>query len=101
MVRKKQFGAKSAAIREMLQQNPSMPAKEIVSTLAGRGIKVTPNLVYALKGKAKSKGRKRAAQPASNGRTVSPVQLLLKVKELAANAGGIKHLKQLVDVLAE
>jgi len=34
-------------------------------------------------------------------RNGNPVELILKVKELARDAGGIGSLKQLVDVLAE
>ncbi len=105
MPKKKQFGQKSAAIREMLAQNPNTPVKEIVSTLAGQGIKVTSNLVYALKTKARARRRRQnrqaAAQAGRNAGMVDPVALVLKVRQLAGEAGGIKHLKQLVDVLAE
>jgi hypothetical protein len=31
----------------------------------------------------------------------NPVELVLRVKDLAREVGGIKHLKQLVDLLAE
>jgi hypothetical protein len=105
MAQKKQFGQKSAAIREMLAQDPNTPVSEIVSTLAGRGIKVTPNLVYALKTKARARRRRqkrqKAVQAGQNAGMVNPVALVLKVRQLAGEAGGLKHLKQLVDVLAE
>jgi hypothetical protein len=105
MPQKKQFGHKSAAIREQLAQNPNMPVSEIVSTLAGRGINVTSNLVYALKTKARARRRKQrrqeAVQAGQNAGMANPVSLVLKVRQLAGEAGGIKHLKKLVDVLAE
>jgi hypothetical protein len=105
MAQKKQFGHKSAAIRELLSQNPDMPVSEIVSTLAGRGINVTSNLVYALKTRARVRRRKQkrqqAVQAGRNAGMVDPVALVLKVRQLAGEAGGLKHLKQLVDVLAE
>jgi len=102
---KKQFGQKSAAIRELLAQNPNTPVSEIVSTLASRGIKVTPNLVYALKAKGKARHRKQKRQQAveagRNSGMANPVALVLRVRQLAVEAGGLKSLKQLVDVLAE
>jgi hypothetical protein len=105
MAKKKQFGQKSAAIREILTQNPNTPVSEIVSTLAGRGIKVTSNLVYALKAKGKARHRKQkrqqAVQAGRNAGMTDPVALVLKVRQLAGEAGGMRHLKQLVDVLAE
>ena len=105
MAKKKQFGQKSAAIREILTQNPNTPVSEIVSTLAGRGINVTSNLVYALKTKARARRRKQrrqeAVQAGQNAGMANPVSLVLKVRQLAREAGGIKHLKKLVDVLAE
>jgi hypothetical protein len=105
MAKKKQFGEKSAAIRELLAQNPKTPVSEIVSTLAGRGMKVTPNLVYAIKTKARARRRKQkrqaAVQAGRNSGVANPVALVIKVRQLAAEAGGMRHLKQLVDVLAE
>jgi hypothetical protein len=105
MPKKKPFGQKSAAIRELLAQNPDRPVSEIVSTLAGRGLKVTPNLVYALKAKGKARRRKQkrqaAVQVGRNAGMVDPVALVLKVRQLAGEAGGMRHLKQLVDVLSE
>jgi hypothetical protein len=99
---KQQRGEKSAAIRELLDQNPSMPAGEVVSTLASRGLKVHTNLVYTLRAQTKSrrKGRRANAIQATNG-AADPVQLVRKVKELAARAGGMKQLRELVEVMAE
>ena len=65
MAKKKQFGEKSAAIREMLAQDPNTPVSEIVSTLAGRGLKVDPNLVYAIKSKGKARRRRQKRQAGS------------------------------------
>jgi hypothetical protein len=102
--RKNQNGAvnKSAAIRELLNQNAKTPVKEIMATLAQKGIKVQPSLVYFLKAKMKRQKRRqireRVAQTTGNG---NPVDLILKVKGLAAQAGGMGKLKQLVEVLAE
>jgi hypothetical protein len=95
----------SASIREMIQLHPRAKSKEIVRLLAKKGIKVRPTLVYYIRStdrKRKRRGRRQAA--AENGRktgTGNPVQLVLKVKGLAQEAGGINNLKKLVDLLAE
>jgi len=92
----------SAAIRDMISQNPQAKASEIISLLADKGIKVRPHLVYLVKGKMKRikrrKKRQRVMATTGNGNLV---ELILKVKELARDAGGIGSLKQLVDALAE
>jgi len=86
----------------MITQNPKAKASEIISLLADKGIKVRPHLVYLVKGKMKRikrrKKRQRVMAMTSNGNLVG---LILKVKELARDAGGIGSLKQLVDALAE
>lgn len=96
---------KSAEIRAILEKNPKTPAKEITASLAGKGIKVSQNLIYFIKAKMGAKRRKakrlKAAAAGKNAGMANPVQLVLKVRSLAAEAGGIRNLKQLVDVLAE
>jgi hypothetical protein len=93
---------KSAAIRDMITQNPKAKASEIISLLADKGIKVRPHLVYLVKGKMKRiKRRGKRQRVIAMARNGNPVELILKVKELARDAGGIGSLKQLVDVLAE
>lgn len=96
---------KSSEIRAILEKNPKTPAKEIVATLSAKGIKVSQNLIYLIKAKTGAKRRKAKRQKAvaagkSAGMT-NPVQLVLRVRSLATEAGGIRNLKQLVDVLAE
>ena len=44
---------KSEEIRQLFKSDPTMPVKEVVATLAGRGIKVADTLVYYVKGKMK------------------------------------------------
>jgi hypothetical protein len=96
---------KSAAVREILDKDPQTPTLEIISTLAQRGIKVHPNLVYLIKSKAKAGRRKQKRQKAlENSRdfgVANPVELILEVRKIAVKAGGLRHLKQLVDVLAD
>jgi hypothetical protein len=99
---------KSATIREILNRNPKTTVKEIVSACAERGITVQPNLVYLIKSKMKDKThrakRQRAAEAVQANEKAgfaTPVQLIVQVRGLAQKAGGMKHLKQLVDLLAE
>jgi hypothetical protein len=96
---------KSAAIREMLAEHPAAGPKEVVTLLAEKGVKVTPTLVYYIKSKSNQAKRKqkreRVAETSRKTGSVNPVDLILKVKALSREAGGIQSLKQLVDVLAE
>ena len=98
-------GYKSAAVRELLTQNPDMPVKDIVAALGQKGIAVKPNMVYLLKSKMKARKRrqqrKNAVATGDRAGVANPVELVRKVKDLAALAGGLHNLKQLVDVLAE
>jgi hypothetical protein len=100
---KQQRGEKSAAIRELLERNPDRPVREIMSELAGRGIRVHSNMVYTLRQKMKAgrKGRRAAAAHASTNGAADAVQLVRGIKELASQAGGMKQLKELVEVMAE
>jgi hypothetical protein len=106
MAKKKNGMNKSEAIRQLIRAHPGMPVKEIVSTLAGKGIKVTGNLVYFIKGKMKGrKGRKKKARQmvarvAATGNH-DPVATIMKVMGWANEVGGLKQLKALVDALVE
>jgi hypothetical protein len=90
---------KSQAIRELFAQDPKMESKAVIAGLAERGVKVSPTMVYYVRSKMKQAKRKeKRARVAANS---NPVELVLRVKDLAREVGGIKHLKQLVDLLAE
>jgi len=103
MAKKKSNGVnKSQAIRDALSENPKAGSKEIVARLAEKGIKVSSTLVYYIKSRArKVKRQQKRVAAASMIRTGSAVEVVLRVKTLAREVGGIKQLKQLVDVLAE
>jgi hypothetical protein len=96
---------RSAAIRDALAKNPKATSKEIVGTLAKDGIKVAPTLVYYVKSqqhKAKKKvKRAQVAEMSQKTAPHNPVELVLKVKVMAREIGGIANLKKLVDLLAE
>ena len=97
---------KSEEIRKLFRANPQMSAKEVVADLARRGLKVTDNLVYFIKGKMtgrkgrKKKARQMVARVAATGNH-DPVATILRVKGWANEVGGLKKLKALVDALSE
>jgi hypothetical protein len=115
MARKARSGGvnKSAAIRDVLTANPEIKATEAISLLAQSGIKAAPGLFYFIKGQMKgSKGRRRkvkrtAATAMASGevgaatRNGNVVSTIKKVKGLAADVGGLKKLKALVEALSE
>src|SRR5439155_10227839 len=78
---------KSAAVREMITQQPQASCKEIVSLLGGQGIKVQPSLVYYIKSRQSHEKRKqkreRVAKTSQNTGSSNPVELILKVKSVA------------------
>jgi hypothetical protein len=98
---------KSQAIREFLEQNPNAKAKEVVAYLGQRNIDIKPSLVYMLKGRLaqmKSHKKQKAARVAQAGQktgSLDPVALVVKVKTLAKEAGGMHNLLNLVSVLAD
>jgi hypothetical protein len=103
--RKKDGINKSEAIREILAQTPKSPVKEIVAQLGQRGVKVNPNLVYLIRSKRSQKkkreNRLRAVEANRMAGLANPVELILEVSKVAAKAGGMRHLKELVDMLAQ
>lgn len=102
---------KSQAVRDLLTQNPEIGAKEAVTLLANKGIKVLPNQFYFVKGQMKGrKGRRRKIRrqvanvmATSNGAATSSDVLatIKKVKSLAAEVGGLKKLIALAEALGE
>lgn len=96
---------KSQAIRDSLAQHPNAKTKEIVMLLAKQGIKVHPAMVYMIKSKThRAKGRQKRAAAAAMSQRISvtnPIELVVRLKEIAQEVGGFKNLKQLVDLLAE
>ena len=101
---------KSEEIREVFRANPGMKAKEVASTLlAKKGIEVNEGLIYLVKGQMmgrehrKEKVRKIVAKVSETTGTTEHsdiVTLIIKVKTLAAEVGGIEKLKALVEALS-
>src|SRR5437879_1931192 len=98
---------KSNEIRQLLAANPRMKAKDIVAALKEKGISATEGLVYYIKGKVRGRrGRKRKAQGmiakvAATTGSGDALAIILKIKDLANQVGGLKKLKALIDALSE
>src|SRR3954467_12223664 len=96
---------KSQAIRDVFAATPKADSKTVIAALAGQGVKVSPTMVYYVRSKLGQARRKaervRLAESAGKLGVANPVELVLRVKDLAQEVGGIQHLKQLVDLLAE
>lgn len=96
---------KSEAIRAALAAYPKLPTRELIAKISESGVKVTPTMVYFIRSKQKQAGRKdrrdRAAESSRLSGARNPIELVSRVKELAREVGGIRNLKQLVDLLAE
>jgi hypothetical protein len=105
---------KSDEIRQLLKANPKMKAKEVVAALAEKKVDVTEALVYFVKGKLKGrKARKKRAirkiakvaeKVAKVGVTMNghdTVSVILKVKKLAYEVGGMGKLKAMVEAIGQ
>jgi len=92
---------RSQSIRDILAKNPKTPSRDIVATLGEKGIKVKLSLVYAIKVQLKRKKRRQIGKSMAEAGITNPVDLILQVRSLAGEAGGMRKLKQLVDAFAE
>ena len=106
MPRTKSGVNKSQAIRELLQKNPKVSAKEAIDTLKTQGIKVNPSLFYFTKGKLRGrKGKRRKMHEGvvagTNGHVAKSDALatIKSIQALAGELGGMKKLAALVEVL--
>ena len=79
--------------------------KKINERFSDEGVKVSPTMVYYIRSKqhqARQRAkRERVAESSRQSGVANPVEIVLRVKDLAREVGGIAHLKQLVDLLAE
>ena len=97
---------KSEKIREILKAHPEMRTNDIVSTLARQGANVTSTLVHFVKGKLKGRQARKTqvrsdvAKVAETTNHADTVSIILKVKKLASEVGGLGKLKALVEALS-
>jgi hypothetical protein len=98
---------KSQAIRDLLQQKPEAKPKEIVALLAQRKIQVSPSIIYMVKGRIaqlkhqKVRRAERVSTASEKTGSGDPIALIVRVKQLAKEAGGMRNLQRLVTVLAD
>jgi hypothetical protein len=94
----------SQHIRDVLSENPSMTGPEIIAALAKRGVTAKPALVYYVKARFRARKRRQTRQTvanvvSSNG-SLDPLRVIIKVKGLALEVGGMSKLKELVEALS-
>jgi hypothetical protein len=109
---------RSQAIRDLLKENPKIKASEAISTLAAKGVTVTSGHFHVVKGKVagrKSRRRKNKQKavtmmtaPVNGEVSATPAQgksdalvMIRKIKGLAAEVGGLRSLRELVEALSE
>lgn len=105
---------RSAAIRDLLKENPDIKASDAMATLSERGIPISDHLFYKVKGTmaGRKKRRRKAYRKAvdvfvagantnvATGKS-DALATIRKVKAVAAEVGGLRMLKGLVDALSE
>jgi hypothetical protein len=92
-------GAKSAAIREYLAENPKTRNIEVVAALKQKGIRVTAQMVSNLKGKVGGKSVKKRTASKNSG---SPsIEDLIAAKKLADQLGGVEKARAAIAILAK
>jgi hypothetical protein len=109
MAKQSNGASKSEQIRQLLKASPEIKAHEAVAKLAEKGVKISGNLFYYVKGQMKGrKARRKKAQRAvtkvaesTHVTRVDAVTTIRKVKSLANEVGGMKTLKALVEALSE
>ncbi len=96
---------KSQIVRDFLTANPAADSQAVITAMAAKGVKVAPTLVYYVRSKMgharRKEKRERVAASSRQTGASNPVELVIRVKMLAREVGGITKLKQLVDLLAE
>jgi hypothetical protein len=89
---------KSQAVRDFLAGHPKADSKAVIAGLAETGVYYVRSKMKQARQKEK---RERVAASSRETGATNPVELVLRVKDLAREVGGIANLKQLVDLLAE
>ena len=110
---------RSQAIRDLLKEKPDIKANDAVTALAEKGITIKSSLFYIVKGKVaggkirRRKNKRKAINliaASTNGDTVAttPTKVksdalatIQKIKGLAAEVGGLRSLRALVEALSE
>jgi len=105
---------RSAAIRDLFKEKPDIKASEAIAALAAKGITISDHLYYKVKGRIvgrktrrRKAHRKAVEMVVAAGTTNAPIvksdalATIRKVKAVAAEVGGLRSLKSLVDALSE
>jgi hypothetical protein len=97
----------SQHVRDVLSEYPELKAPEIISLLAKQGVTAKPALVYYVNARFRRKKRRQGRQKvamvmsgASRNGSLDAVAVIVKVKGLATEVGGMSKLKALVEALS-
>ena len=106
MARKRNGVSKSEEVRQLIKANPQIKAKEAIASMAEKGMKISANLFYMVKGEMKGRKQKakklvtKVAEATGTPRS-DALHTILKVKSLAKEVGGMSSLRALIDALSE
>lgn len=97
---KLKHGAKAQAVRDALTANPDASAMDVVAELKAKRMKVTPQVVYAVKARM-GKGKKRRGRKAASSNGAFTIDNLILAKKLAEQLGGVEKAKAIIDALSK
>jgi hypothetical protein len=87
---------KSAAIRQVFQENPTASVSQVVETLAGQKIKVSPQLVSNVKSRGEAKPKRRKGRPP---KATLSVNQLMAAAEFVKAIGGLDRAATALETL--
>lgn len=107
--------SKSALIRETRKENPELGPTAVANLIMERhGVKVSPAAVSTITSQDKNRGGEKVARPGRpvtvKNKTVEnkgaigngmSIDLLLQVKKLADEVGGVENAKKALDALSQ
>lgn len=100
---KKGETSKSDAIRAYLSAHKGAKATDVVAALAEQGVQVSTPLIYAIKGKGRSKRgtakAKRGDSKTSSGFGTFSLETLLAAKKMVHALGGVQQAREALVVL--
>lgn len=92
----KRRGRKSAAIRQVLADQPTASVKDIQAALAAKRIKASVALISKLKS-----GTRRGRKPHANGKASLNFAHLLLAKRFVKEAGGVESAQEALQQFAK
>lgn len=92
---------KKKAILRLAKANPAIKAKDIIASLAKKGVTVTSNYVYKVLNAGKNSGSTASKANGSSARSKGSSSDAKAAFTQAVQALGVKRARKLLDILAE